>query len=157
MPVRSGRLEKRIRLAVPVQISSFLDPAATERTTTENVCSLGIRILTQRARDLNERLMICSLMGDLRTLARVVYCQRLPDGRFGVGLQFQGEVVNWSKGSMAGATDWTASTGNLRRMSCWPRTTLVASVIIRRGDSTDGRFSLPEKALSPPCFRSPGN
>ncbi len=105
MPVRSGRLEKRIRLAVPVQISSLLDPAATERTTTENVCSLGMRILTQRARDLNERLMISSVMGDQRTLGRVVYCQRLPDGRFGVGLQFQGQVVNWSEGSMAGGAD----------------------------------------------------
>jgi hypothetical protein len=102
MPVRSGRLEKRIRLAVAVQISSLLDPAATERTTTENVCSLGIRILTQRARDLNERLMISSVMGDQRTLGRVVYCQRLSDGRFGVGLQFQGQAVNWSEGSTAG-------------------------------------------------------
>src|SRR5258708_19702838 len=93
MPARSGRLEKRIRLAVPVQISSLLDPAATEHTTTENVCSLGIRTLTQRARDLNERLMISSLMGELRTLAHVVYCQRLPDGRFGVGLRFQGHPI----------------------------------------------------------------
>jgi hypothetical protein len=105
MPVRSGRLEKRIRLAVPVQISSLLDPAATERTTTENVCSVGIRILTERARDLNERLMIGSLMGDLRTLARVVYCQRLPDGRFGVGLQFQRLAVDWPKPSSARAGD----------------------------------------------------
>ena len=105
MPVRSGRLEKRIRLTAPVEISSLLNPAATERTTMENFCSLGIRILTQRARELNERLWVRSLDEDLRTLARVVYCQRLPDGRFGVGLQFQGEVVNWSKGSMAGATD----------------------------------------------------
>ena len=103
MPARSGRLEKRIRLAVPVQISSLQDPAAAEQTTTENVCSLGMRVLTQRARQLNERLMISSLVGDLRTLASVVYCQRLLDGRFGVGLQFQGQVVNWSKGSMAGA------------------------------------------------------
>src|SRR5258708_22713627 len=103
MPVRSGRIEKRIRLAVPVQISSLLDPAATVRTTTENVCSLGVRVLTERAMDLNERLMIRSLGGDLRTLARVVYCQRLPDGRFGVGLQFQGQAVNWSGGSLAGA------------------------------------------------------
>jgi hypothetical protein len=103
MPARSGRLEKRIRLAVPVQISSLLDPAATERTTTENVCSLGIRILTQRARDLNERLMISSLMGELRTLAHVVYCQRLPDGRFGVGLRFQGQPINWSKSPFGGA------------------------------------------------------
>ena len=105
MLTRSGRLEKRIRLAVPVEISSIVDPIATERTTTENVCSLGIRIVTPRARDLNERLMISSVMGDQRTLGRVVYCQRLPDGRFGVGLQFQGQVVNWSEGSMAGGTD----------------------------------------------------
>jgi hypothetical protein len=102
MPMRSGRLEKRIRLAVPVQISSLLDPAATERTTTENVCSLGIRILTQRARNLNERLMISSLMGELRTLAHVVYCQRLPDGRFGVGLRFQGQPIDWSKSPLGG-------------------------------------------------------
>src|SRR2546430_6931197 len=74
MPARSGRLEKRIRLAVPVQIARLLDPATAERTTTENVCSLGMRGLTQRARELNERLMISSLVGDLRALARVVYC-----------------------------------------------------------------------------------
>lgn len=103
MPVRSGRLEKRIRLAVPVQISSLVEPAATERTTTENICSLGIRILSQRARNLNERLMISTLMGNLRTSARVVYCQRLPDGRFAIGLQFQGQAVNWSRNSLAGA------------------------------------------------------
>ena len=102
MPVRSGRLEKRIRLAAPVEISSLLNPAATERTTMENLSSLGIRILTHRARELNERLWVRLLDGDLRTLARVVYCQRLPDGRFGVGLQFQGPAVNWSKGSLAG-------------------------------------------------------
>jgi hypothetical protein len=105
MPVRSGRLEKRIRLAVPIEISSPQNPSATERTTTENVCSLGIRILTQRARDLNERLMISSLLGDLRTLARVVYCQRLPEGRFAVGLQFLGVAVKWSKDPLADASD----------------------------------------------------
>jgi hypothetical protein len=102
MPARSsGRLEKRIRLAIPVEVSSPRDPAATERTTTENVCSLGLRILTQRAKEMNERLMINSLAGDLRTLARVVYCQRLPDGRFGIGLQFQGLAVDWPRGSFA--------------------------------------------------------
>ena len=105
MPTKSGRLEKRIRLAVPVEISSPQNPFAAERTTTENVCSLGIRVLTQRARELNERLMINSLVGDLRTLARVVYCQRLPDGRFGVGLQFQGMAVDWPRGSLSGDTD----------------------------------------------------
>jgi len=103
MPARSGRLEKRIPLAVPLQISSVLDPAAAEQTTTENVCSLGVRVLTQRARELNERLMISSFMGDLRTFARVVYCQRLPNGHFAVGLQFQRQGVDWSSGSLVGA------------------------------------------------------
>jgi hypothetical protein len=105
MSVRSGRLEKRIRLELPLQIASVLDPATAERTTTENVCSLGMRVLTQRARALNERLMINSLMGDLRTIARVVYCQRLSDGLFAVGLQFQGDSINWPKGSTAGTAD----------------------------------------------------
>jgi hypothetical protein len=103
MPVRSGRLEKRIRLVAPVEICSVQNPAATERTTTENFSSLGIRILTQRARALNEQLWVRSLDEDLRTLARVVYCQRLPDGRFGAGLQFQGQAVNCSGGLLAGA------------------------------------------------------
>lgn len=104
MAVRSGRLEKRVEMSLPVQISSLYDPSASERTTTENVCSLGMRVLTQKARELNERLMINSVVGDLRALARVVYCQRLPDGRFGVGIQFQGQSINWLAGSVAGAS-----------------------------------------------------
>src|SRR5580700_1500537 len=105
MPVRAGRLEKRIQLAVPVEITSLQYTSANERTTTENVCSFGIRVRTQNARELNERLMIQSLVGDLRTLARVVYCQRLPDGHFGVGLQFQGVGVNWSYDSLSRTAD----------------------------------------------------
>jgi hypothetical protein len=105
MPVRSGRLEKRTRLTLPVQISSPQYPTATEPTTTENVSSLGIRVLSQVPRSPNERLMVRSLDGDVRSLVRVVYCQRLPDGRFGVGLQFQGPAVNWLRSSPAGADD----------------------------------------------------
>ena len=98
MAVRSGRLEKRIQLSLPVQISNLYDPSSTERTTTENVCSLGMRVLTQKARELNERLMISSMVGGLRALARVVYCQRLPDGRFGVGIQLQSQSDHWQPG-----------------------------------------------------------
>jgi len=105
MVVRSGRLEKRVQLSLPVKISRLYDPFTSERTTTENICSLGMRVLTQKARELNQRLMISSLVGDLRALARVVYCQKLPDGRYGVGIQFQGQSINWPAGSVAGASD----------------------------------------------------
>lgn len=105
MPARLGRFEKRVRLAVPVEVASLQNPAATERTTTENVCSLGVRILTRQTMQRNERVRIKSVAGDLRAFARVVYCQRLPDGRFGVGLEFQGTKPNWPRNSMAGAAD----------------------------------------------------
>jgi hypothetical protein len=105
MGSRTGRIEKRIRLAVPVQISSMLDPYAIERTTTENVCSVGVRVLSQAAKELNERLLVRSLAGDLRGLARVVYCQRLPDGRYGIGLQFQEGPANWPTSFLSGTSD----------------------------------------------------
>jgi len=105
MSLRSGRLEKRVPLAVPVQVSSFKDSAAAEQTISENVCSLGMRILARQTKELNERLMISSLVGDVRALARVVYCQRLPDGRFGVGVQFVGQSVRWSKDALAGTSN----------------------------------------------------
>jgi hypothetical protein len=96
MPLRSGRLEKRIEVAIPLQISTLLDPETEEQTTTENVCSLGIRVVTEHSRQLDEQLMIRSLTSNLRRLARVVYCQRLSEGHFAVGLQFQGGAVKWS-------------------------------------------------------------
>jgi hypothetical protein len=97
MPARLGRLEKRIRLAVPVEILNPQNPSAAERTTTENVSSLGMRVLTQRARDLNERLMIRSLGGDLQTLARVVYCQHVAENRFALGLELSRAVALWAR------------------------------------------------------------
>lgn len=105
MSVRSGRLEKRIRLAVPLHVSSLENLSKTERATTENVCSLGARVLTLRPKEAQERLMIRSSVGDLRALARVVYCQRLNDGRFGVGLELQGAAVSWPTSFLSGGAD----------------------------------------------------
>lgn len=95
MPMRSGRLEKRTRLAIPVRISSLEEPATGERSTTENICSLGLRVLVQHARELNERLLIKSADGELQTDARVVYCEKQQDGRFALGLEFRGDVTKW--------------------------------------------------------------
>jgi hypothetical protein len=101
MPMGSGRLEKRTRLAIPVRISSPKEPSAGERTTTENVCSLGLRVLARRAREMNERLLIKSADGELEADARVVYCERLLDGRFALGLEFNGDAANWLRKSLS--------------------------------------------------------
>jgi len=97
MPVRSGRLEKRTQRAITVEISTLQHPPVIERASTENVSPLGLRLLTQRPLEQDARLMIRSLQGEHRAVARVVYCQRLADGRFGVGMQFLGANVNWPK------------------------------------------------------------
>jgi hypothetical protein len=93
MSVQTGRVEKRIRLEVPVQISRLETPGITdlpEKTTTGNVSTHGIRVLTKRALPPQERLLVTSPIGSEEPIrARVVYCQPLAEGVFGVGLQFE--------------------------------------------------------------------
>jgi len=94
MSPHMGRIEKRIRLAVPLEVSKLRDPSDAEHTITEDVCANGVRVLSRRAMEPNERLMVRSLAGDLQTQATVVYCQ-LRDGRYAVGLRFQGPAINF--------------------------------------------------------------
>lgn len=101
----SGRFEKRIRLAVAIEIFSQREPIVSERTVTENVCSQGARILAKQAREPNEPLLLRTLGEDLRIVARVVYCQRLPDGRFGVGVHLLGGDVHWPAALLARSED----------------------------------------------------
>ncbi len=85
-----GRAERRIRLSVPLEVSKLQYPNDAETAVTENISSIGARVLSWRPVEPNDRLMIKFLELNLRTQARVVYCERLRHGQFGVGLQFQG-------------------------------------------------------------------
>jgi hypothetical protein len=73
MSPHQGRAEKRVRLAIPVEISKLRDPVGAEHTITENVCSVGIRVLTRNAVEPNERLMLRFIERNVRLQARVVY------------------------------------------------------------------------------------
>jgi PilZ domain len=93
MAMRTGRIEKRIPLEVPMQLFRFQRKGSShlaEKTTTTNVSTHGIRVLTSYALPPQERLLVTSVMGSEEPKpARVVYCQRLAEGVFGVGLQFE--------------------------------------------------------------------
>jgi hypothetical protein len=93
MASQTGRAEKRIHWEVPMRISRLQKPGPTalvENTTTENVSPNGARVLISRALPPQERLLVTSLIGnDEAKLARVVYCEPLAEGVFGVGLQFE--------------------------------------------------------------------
>ncbi len=103
MSPHMGRIEKRIRLTVPLEVSKLRDPSGVEQTITEDVSSSGVRVLTRRAMAPNERLMVRAFQRDLQTRARVVYCQRLPDGRYGVGLRFQKADINFLSAARRGS------------------------------------------------------
>jgi hypothetical protein len=92
-------------MMVPVEMCSVQDQSALERATTENVCSVGARVLTRKPKERNERLMVRTVLGNFWTAARVVYCQRLSDGRFGVGIQLQGMRLKWGGDSVTSAAD----------------------------------------------------
>jgi hypothetical protein len=75
-----------------MRISSAQKPGSTDltETTTENISTHGARVLTKRALPPQERLLVTSLIGTEEPKpARVVYCQPLAEGVFGVGLQFE--------------------------------------------------------------------
>jgi hypothetical protein len=93
MATEAGRVEKRTHLKMPVQISRGRSPDLAdiiENTTTENVSSRGVRLLTRRALQPREWLWITSVVGsEMPKPAQVVYCQPVVGELFGVGLQFQ--------------------------------------------------------------------
>ena len=99
MRAQTGRMEPRIRMKVQVRLESLENPGPTEKTLTENVCSLGIRVVTKRPWQPGETVQVTSPARDLRTPARVVYCRPLRGEQFAVGLQFQGSRIHWGKES----------------------------------------------------------
>ena len=93
MATWTGRVEKRIPLELPLQISGLKSLGLAdliEKTTTENVSTHGVRILTKRALLPQERLLVTSLSAREEPIpARVVYCEPLTEGVFAVGLQLE--------------------------------------------------------------------
>lgn len=57
MSPHEGRVEKQVRLAMPVKISKLWDPAGVEPTVTENLGSIGMRIVIRKAVEPGERLL----------------------------------------------------------------------------------------------------
>ena len=102
---QSGRLEKRVRLTINLEISNLLDPSSKERASTENVSSLGMRVMTQTPKEVNECLVLRTIGGDLRAVARVIYCERLANERFGVGVKFLRLDTEWSAYLKTGESD----------------------------------------------------
>ncbi len=89
------RRETRVPMEVGVRISGHPAMPGTETTFTENVSRRGARVLSMRRWKPGDRLTIATLTGSFRSIARVAYCQFVPESGFAVGLEFVEPKGNW--------------------------------------------------------------
>jgi hypothetical protein len=97
---QSGRFHRRIHLTVPVKLLNLGEPRVTEDGVTENVSPRGARVLVKTPIEPDAILLLKSLAPSFRTSVRVVYCERISGGQFGLGLELEGPSVNWSGNPM---------------------------------------------------------
>lgn len=89
------RAERRIPMEVAVQIAGHSQVPGVETTFTENVSSRGARVLTARRWRANDLLTLVSLPGRFQSLARVAYCQPMPNRGFAIGVEFLQPSGQW--------------------------------------------------------------
>ena len=94
----SGRTERRLPIIVVVRLA-HCDPAdmrgEEERTYTDNISTRGARVFSKSLWQLGAAVRVTPLEGD-SACGKVVYCQRLPDDRYSIGVKFHGNYVKWA-------------------------------------------------------------
>lgn len=93
------RREARVPMEVGVQITGHQRLPGTEATFTENVSSKGARVISARRWKKDDYLTISTLTGSFQAVARVAYCQFVPEAGFAVGLEFTEPNGTWMLGS----------------------------------------------------------
>ena len=94
MPL-DGRIEKRVPMAVPVDLVIADEMLVAERVVTVNVSPHGARVVTKRRWRAEEQPWLASLTSYFRLQGSVVYCQPLTNGDFCVGLKFRASFIDW--------------------------------------------------------------
>lgn len=90
----SRRTELRSAVNVPVELFSF-DNATFEITHTINVSEHGACVSSDTAWAANQRVSIRALDGQLKSHARIIYCQHLCGQGYVVGVQLQQPSGAW--------------------------------------------------------------
>lgn len=96
MDSESRRGGSRTPVHVAVDLSAADVHTAAQQGMTENVSARGARVLTSQPWHPNDRITVRSLLGSLRSRARVVYCQPLAKGMFAIGLELFVKIGDWT-------------------------------------------------------------
>ena len=97
MQVPTGRYEKRAARAVTVEVLRLDESGLNERAVTENVSPRGARVVTDWNCAPGKHVLVTAPVEGVKSLARVVYCQRVESTKFAVGLRLVVRVEGWGK------------------------------------------------------------
>ena len=94
----TGRFERRIAKAEVLELlRAGESPIAKVEAITENVSPQGARVITESICVRGELVRLEAPGEHLQLPARVVYCHRLEERRFAVGLQLDVRVERWKE------------------------------------------------------------
>jgi prophage tail gpP-like protein len=93
----NGRSERRIARTLTVEVCLQDEAKINERTMTENVSAHGARVLMEQKLQPGQRVLVSSPKEGVRAQARIIYCQRVSERGFAVGLELTGRVELWTK------------------------------------------------------------
>jgi hypothetical protein len=94
----AGRKERRLPVLVVVNLSplDLVNRERRERTYTDNISAHGARVRSTYVWKLGDRAEITPLSGEPPVSGEVVYCQKLDNDRFFVGLKVRESRIPWS-------------------------------------------------------------
>lgn len=93
----NGRSEKRIAMTVSVEVRLPDGPALRERASTENVSAHGARLFMKQQLKPGQAVVLVSPTEGVGRQAQIVYCERISENRFAVGLELRGRVEVWAR------------------------------------------------------------
>jgi hypothetical protein len=94
-----GRMEKRLPIAIVVRLAPAQHQSVYEAEVayTDNVSAHGARVVSHRPWQTGQMIQVTSMQDENTIRGKVVYCQKLPDDRYLIGLNFQNGGVTWSR------------------------------------------------------------
>ncbi len=95
MDSEARRLEDRSPVEVTVDLAGLDVHTVAQQGLTQNVSARGARVVTSKPWQPNEHVKVRSLLGSLRSRARVVYCQPLGNDSFAIGLELFVSIGEW--------------------------------------------------------------
>jgi PilZ domain len=97
MALLSGRCDKRVSKEAVMELVRPDGPEPKEVAIVQNVSARGVRVTTQQTWLPGDNVLLSSPESGFQTQARVVYCQRLENNRFAVGLELSAPLGEWAK------------------------------------------------------------